>query len=87
MPVLLNLANIAFDTGDHAEAEALYTRSLETQERALGEEHFMTVKLLNNLATLYSSTGVRSQAEPLFRRAIAIQRKMKMPGKLNSLWH
>ena len=52
-----NLAELYQVEGRYAEAEPLYKRALETQERVLGKEHPDTLGSVNNLAELYRVQG------------------------------
>ena len=72
---LNNLAGLYQAQGKHAEAEALYERSLAILEKALGKDHPDVAASLNNLAFLYYSQGKYDEAEPLFKRSLAIAEK------------
>ncbi len=69
-----NLAAL-LEKGDYAEAEPLYQRALEAQERTLGKEHPDTLASVNNLAGLLQDKGDYAGAEPLYRRAMEAQER------------
>ena len=54
--------------GKLAEAEPLFRRALEGNERQLGAQHPDTLKAVNNLAWLLKAQGKLAEAEPLYRR-------------------
>ena len=54
------------------EAEPLYRRAIEIDEKTLGKDHPNVATNYNNLALLLQDQGKYDQAEPLFRRAIEI---------------
>ena len=58
--------------GRYAEAEPLFRRSLEIQEKQLGRDHPDVATSLNNLADLYRAMGRYAEAEPLYRRSLEI---------------
>ncbi len=53
------------------EAEPLYLRALEAQERTLGPSHPDTLLSLSNLADFYRAQGRLDEAESLLRRTVA----------------
>src|SRR5215207_3084093 len=57
----------------HADAEPLYRRALEINEKSLGPDHPNVA--LNNLAQLLQEANRHAEAEPLMRRAVAIGEK------------
>ena len=59
-----------------AQAEALYTQSLELYRRVLGEDHPDTMRVSNNLASLYLDQGRYTQAEALFAKNLEIRRRV-----------
>src|SRR5215510_6471809 len=59
----------------YAEAEPLYKRSIEIQEKTLGSDHPDTAPVINNLATLYTRQGLYAKAEPLYKRSLTIFQK------------
>src|SRR5262245_35343333 len=61
--------------GKYAEAEALYKRSLDIQEKALGSDHPKVGIALDNLAGLYRDQGRHMEAEILHKRALLISEK------------
>jgi len=62
-----------------AEAEPLYRRVLEIDERAFGAEHPDVATDLNNLASLLDETGRFEEAERMYRRALEIGEKTLGP--------
>jgi tetratricopeptide (TPR) repeat protein len=62
-----------------AEAESLYRRVLELNEKELGAEHPTVAVNLNNLAEILRVTGKREEAEPLLHRALAIEERVLGP--------
>ena len=71
---LARLGEIRHLDGKEGEAEQLFRRALEINERALGQEHPDLVMLLNDLSRLYLKRGAHSEAEPLLLRLHAIKR-------------
>jgi tetratricopeptide (TPR) repeat protein len=69
---LNNLALSYSHLARYAEAEPLFRRAIEIDEKALGKEHGATY---NNLAVLLQAEGKYAEAEPLFRRAIEIDER------------
>lgn len=67
------LAEAQARTQHYAEAEVLYRRALELQERALGPEHVAVASTLTELADLYASQQRFAKAKPLYERAFGIQ--------------
>lgn len=58
------------DSGQYAEAEALFRRALAASERVSGTDDSNTLTSLNNLAALLSSKGDFLGAEAQYRRAL-----------------
>ena len=56
--------------GQLKDAEVLYRRALEAQERTLGAEHPDTLASVNNLAVCLRAMGQLKDAEALYRRAL-----------------
>ncbi|CAN0459356.1 unnamed protein product, partial [Scytosiphon promiscuus] len=50
--------------GKHAEAEPLYLRCIEIQEKTLGPDHPSVAEYLNNLATLLEAQVKKSHTLP-----------------------
>ena len=63
-------------TGRYADAEPLYKRALEIDEKVYGKEHPSVATRLVNLADLYRTTGRYAEGEPLFTRALKILEKV-----------
>jgi tetratricopeptide (TPR) repeat protein len=59
-----------------AEAESLYRRALELNEKELGAEHPNVAVDLNNLAEALRLSGKSEEAEALFRRALRIDERV-----------
>ena len=72
---LNNLAESYRAQGRYDEAEPLYRRALEIDEKTLRPEHPDLAIQLNNLANLLRDTGRYDEAEPLYRRALEISEK------------
>ena len=62
------------ETGQYAEAEALYRQALEIHRTTLGEEHPSYAVSLSNLTSLLEATGRYAEAEPLCQQAVEIVR-------------
>jgi tetratricopeptide (TPR) repeat protein len=58
-----------------SEAEPLYRRALQIDEKSFGNEHPRVAVDLNNLAQLLKATNRLAEAEPLMRRALRIDEK------------
>ena len=69
------LAGCLQDMGLLKDAEPLYRRALEAQERTLGAEHLHTLVSINNLAGCLQAMGLPKNAEPLYRRALEAQER------------
>jgi tetratricopeptide (TPR) repeat protein len=65
-----NLANFLGEQGRYGEAEQLFRRALEAQERTPGKEHPDTLITVNNLASLYHTQDRYAEADLHFRRAL-----------------
>ena len=66
-----------------AEAEPLYRRALEIDERSYGPDHPNVAIRLNNLAQLLQATNRLAEAEPLMRRALEIDERSYGPDHPN----
>jgi eukaryotic-like serine/threonine-protein kinase len=64
------LGNVYFSLGQYPQAETMFQRGLDLEERILGKEHPNTLVSVNNLANLLSKKGDYAGAESLFRRAL-----------------
>ncbi|CZR43873.1 uncharacterized protein FPRO_13681 [Fusarium proliferatum ET1] len=58
------------DQGKLPEAEAMYKRALEGNEKALGRDHTSTLDTVNNLGNLYANQGKLPEAEAMYKRAL-----------------
>lgn len=65
-----NLANFLGEQGRYAEAEQLFRRALEGQEKALGKDHPDTLGTVNNIAVLYQMQDRYAEAALHFQRAL-----------------
>jgi tetratricopeptide (TPR) repeat protein len=65
-------ASVLQAQGKYDQAEPLYRRAIEIDERGLGRDHPNVATNYNNLAELLRAQGKYDQAEPLYRRAIEI---------------
>ena len=79
------LANAFLGQGKYAQAEALYSETLETQSRVLGSEHPNTLMSMNNLADVYAAEGKYAQAEVLFNKNLEAKRRVLGPAHPNTL--
>ena len=69
---LNNLALTYHYLARYMEAEPLYRRAIEIDERVFGKDHPNVATDYNNLAGLLQDQGKYDQAEPLYRRAMEI---------------
>ncbi len=69
---LNNLAELYRAQGKYADAEPLYKRSIELDEKALGPNHPDVATLLGNYAALLRKTNRNAEAEKLEARQKAI---------------
>lgn len=74
--VLNCLAQVYERQGKFSEAEPLYQKVLEIDEKALGKEHAAIINDLDNLAVTYIQQKKYKEAEELFKRAIALDEKL-----------
>ncbi|MBO0801407.1 MAG: tetratricopeptide repeat protein, partial [Blastocatellia bacterium] len=72
-----NLAILYKRRGDYMQAESLYLRALNTQEKLLGPENRDVGTTLNSLAVIYTDRGDYAKAESMLKRAISIQEKSR----------
>src|SRR6516164_5980474 len=72
---LNNLAVTYESLARYMDAEPLFRRAIEIDEKVLGKDHPYVARDYNNLALLLRHQGKYDQAEPLFRRAIEIGEK------------
>ncbi|MEM7585807.1 MAG: tetratricopeptide repeat protein, partial [Acidobacteriota bacterium] len=75
VPALNNLAYLLVDTNRLGEAEATLRRSLELEERLLGES-LSVARSQYLLGRVLNKQGKYSQAEQAFRRCVEIRRKL-----------
>ena len=62
--------------GKYDQAEPLYRRAIEIDEKVLGKDNPDVATHYNNLAFFLYNQGKYDQAEPLYRRAIEIDEKV-----------
>ena len=82
------VARFYLDAGRYSDAEPLFRRALEGNERVLGKEHPDTLSSLNNLAELLRMKGDYAEAEPIYRRALEAKERVlgkEHPSTLSSL--
>ncbi|KAH6673053.1 hypothetical protein B0J14DRAFT_654782 [Halenospora varia] len=65
-----NLGILYADQGKLVEAEQMYQRALQGNEKAWGPEHTSTLDTVNNLGLLYKSQGKLVRAEQMYQRAL-----------------
>src|SRR5882762_2713739 len=66
---LHRLGDLYADQGKLDEAEKMYQRALQGEEKAWGPDHTSTLDTVNNLGSLYKSQGKLDEAEKMYRRA------------------
>jgi tetratricopeptide (TPR) repeat protein len=67
------------------EAEKMYQRALEGQEKALGPGHTSTLQTVSNLGILYTDQGKLDEAEKMYQRALEGQEKALGPEHTSTL--
>jgi CHAT domain-containing protein/predicted negative regulator of RcsB-dependent stress response len=72
---LHNLALLAVDMGDLAEAERLHTRAIQVWSTGLGPNHPFVARGLDALAEVVAARGYPSKARALYERALDIRRR------------
>jgi serine/threonine-protein kinase len=76
-----SLATLSFAEGEYEEAELLYRRALEIEERLHGdEEHPEVARWLNGLSPAVRARGRYDEAESLARRALSMRRRLLGPA-------
>jgi len=80
-----NLGNVFRSQDKNAQAEPLYSQTLELRRRSLGPEHPDTLTSMNNLANVYWSQGNYPQAEALYSQTLEIQRRVLGPEHPDTL--
>jgi tetratricopeptide (TPR) repeat protein len=81
----VGLGDLYFGQGKLKEAEEMYERVLEGDEKALGPDHTSTLGTVNNLGLLYSGQGKLKEAEEMLRRALAGFEKALGPDHTSTL--
>jgi tetratricopeptide (TPR) repeat protein len=74
-----NLANVLYQSGRYAEAEAMFQQALPIHLEVYGAEHPEVAALLNNLGGSALMAGRIEEAETLLRRALAMEEKLLSP--------
>ncbi len=70
------------DQGQLPEAEAIYQRALQGEEKMLGPDHTLTLMTVNNLSLLYWNQGRLQEAKAIYRR---VPREIRVhPCRLNT---
>ena len=69
-----NLADVYDAQGKYAQAEALFSQTLEIQRRVLGPEHPDTLDTLSDFASMYQRQGKYALAETYAAQALAGRR-------------
>ncbi|KAF4340652.1 tetratricopeptide repeat domain protein [Fusarium beomiforme] len=67
------------------EAEAMYKRSLEGREKALGPDHTSTLNTVINLGSLYLEQGKLKEAEAMYKRSLEGLEKALRPDHTSTL--
>ncbi len=82
----LNRTTIGFyQDGQYTQAETVAREALALAERELGQEHQITLTVLNNLAGLHLEHGHYDEAEPLYLRAIGSSERILGQDHPNTL--
>jgi tetratricopeptide (TPR) repeat protein len=83
---MYNLAEDYGLQGKYAQAEVLFSQTLEIKRRVLGPEHPATLTSMYNLAEDYGLQGKYAQAEALFSQTLEIRRRALGPEHPDTLW-
>jgi serine/threonine-protein kinase len=75
---------VALATGNHAEAEAAFTRMADIYGSVYGSKHYLMGIAISNLASVYVARKEFARAEPLFRQAITLYSEAQSPEHLNT---
>jgi len=78
---LNNLASLYLLQGKYSQAEPIFLRALEIQEKILSPNHPEIAAILNNLGELYNAQGKYDRAEELFQQALEIREKTLGPDR------
>lgn len=84
------LGELYNNQGRYEEAEALYVKVLEIQQRILGGEHPNTLNSMGNLAWLYEKQGRHDDVDQMFAKSLEIGYRALGEGDpniLNSIAH
>ena len=80
-----NLAAEYRDAEKYAQAEPLFTRTIELRRRVLGEENPNTLLSMANLASLYRNQSRYTEAEQLYARVFEVRRRVLGPEHLETM--
>ncbi|KAH9206331.1 P-loop containing nucleoside triphosphate hydrolase protein [Leptodontidium sp. 2 PMI_412] len=80
-----NLGLLYADQGKLVEAERMYQRALQSNEKAWGPEHTSTLDTVNNLGLLYADQGKLVEAERMYQRALQGYEKAWGPEHTSTL--
>ena len=69
----------------YAEAEKLWTQTLEIEQRVHGPDHPSTLVTMDNLGAIFMQDGRNADAEKLFRQVVDSQRRVLGPEHPNTL--
>ncbi|OLN96972.1 Nephrocystin-3-like protein 2 [Colletotrichum chlorophyti] len=79
------LGNLYSAQGRLKEAEAMYERSLQGKEKALGPDHTSTLDTVSNIGFLYLRQGRLKEAEAIYKRALQGKEKALGPDHTSTL--
>jgi len=82
---LNNLGLLYSNQGKLTEAEEMYRRALEEEEKALSIDHISTLATVNKLGNLYIIQGKLIEAEEMFQRALVGNEKVLGPSHSSTL--
>ena len=77
--------SILLGQGKYAQAEALFSQTLEIQRRVLGPEHASTLMSMDNLASVQYVQGKYAQAQALFNQTLEVRRRVLGPDNPDTL--
>ncbi|MBZ5491473.1 MAG: toll/interleukin-1 receptor domain-containing protein [Acidobacteriia bacterium] len=82
---VLALATRYRNEGKFGDAEALYKRAIETNEKTFGRDHLSAVTFIKNLANLCADQGRLVEAESLYCRVVMILEKNPALGGISAI--
>lgn len=80
----LDMAELLYETGRHAEAERLLREALATHERLRGTTNIDTARVLNDLGAVLRAQNKTEEAEQTHRRALAVRRQIAGENSLDA---